>query len=320
MRELKTGAARIALGAAGSGADRLKVQLVPAGIYYSSKQTFRSAALVSFGDPIDVPSGEVDEAGEPLPPAVERLTLKIERGLAHVTVQAESHEAMELVERAERLFSSGTSLTVAEELELRRRFVEGYHYLREREPGVVDALRSSIDRFEAELNETGVDADELRLPERGTTPRFFRRALVFLLVTLPIAAVGFILSYPTYRLIRFLAQRFSRGEDELLATFKFVGAISLYPLTWIVEAMVLRRFSSVRLAVGVVLLAPFASYAAVWVFERIDHIVGRARALSLLVRGRAGYLDLLAQRKAIRARIVAVGEELGYGNKRPSKS
>jgi glycerol-3-phosphate O-acyltransferase / dihydroxyacetone phosphate acyltransferase len=312
MRELKTGAARIALGAAGSGPDGLKVQLVPAGIYYSSKQTFRSTALVSFGDPIDVPSGEIDDAGEPLPSAVDHLTLEIERGLARVTVQAESHEAMELVERAERLFSSGTSLTVADELELRRRFLEGYHYLRERDPGVVDMLRSSIEQFEAEVEEAGLDADELRIPARGATLRFVARALLFLLITLPIAFAGFMASYPTYRFIGFLARSFSRGEDEVIATFKFIGAISLYPLTWIVEALLVAHFWSNVAGLSLLVIAPAASYAAVWVFERIDHIVGRARAASHLFRSRVAYLRLVAQRKAIREQIIAVGTRLGY--------
>ena len=312
LRVLKTGAARIALGAAGSGRDRARVQLVPAGIYYSSKETFRSAALVSFGEPIDVPAGEVDDAGEPWPLAVERLTREVEEGLALVTLQAESHEAMDLVARAERLFSSGGQQTVAEELELRRRFTRGYHYLRQRDPSVVDALRSSIDQFEAELGAAGLDADELRLPVRGATLRFVGRALLFLLITLPIAAAGLIVSYPTYRFIGFLARRFSQGEDEVLATFKFIGAISLYPLTWIVEALLVRHLWSTAAAIWFFVVAPAASYAAVWVFERIDHIVGRARAVSQLLRSRTGYLRLVAQRKAIRERIVAVGEELGY--------
>jgi glycerol-3-phosphate O-acyltransferase/dihydroxyacetone phosphate acyltransferase len=311
LRVLKTGAARIALGAAAVAAEGMPVHVVPAGIYYSSKETFRSAALVSFGDPLAVPSsGTVDETGEPEPLAVERLTGEIERGLAGVTLQAESREAMDLVARAERIFSSGTPLVVADELRLRRRFVDGYHVLRERDPSAIDSLRSRIERFEAELAEAGLDPDELRLPARGSTLRFLGRALVFLLITVPIAAGGLLISYPTYRLIGFLARRFSRGEDELVATFKFIGAIALYPLTWIAEALVVRHFWSSALGIGFLVVAPAASYAAVWVFERIDHIVGRARAVSQLVRSRAGYFRLVAEKEAIRQKIIAVGKEL----------
>ena len=48
LQPLKTGAARIALGAASSGA-ALDLKIVPAGLYYTAKTTFRSGALLYFG-------------------------------------------------------------------------------------------------------------------------------------------------------------------------------------------------------------------------------------------------------------------------------
>src|ERR1041384_6895777 len=54
LRPLKTGTARIALGAAAALPERLVLQIVPAGLYYRAKQTFRSAALLHFGEPFPV--------------------------------------------------------------------------------------------------------------------------------------------------------------------------------------------------------------------------------------------------------------------------
>ena len=68
LRELKTGAARIALGAS------LRVSIVPTGLYYTAKQTFRSSALAYFGTPIAVEPEPVDANGEPNPQSVESLT------------------------------------------------------------------------------------------------------------------------------------------------------------------------------------------------------------------------------------------------------
>jgi len=61
LRELKTGAARIALGAG------IRISIVPTGLYYTAKQTFRSSALAYFGPPIDVEPEPVDADGEPNP-------------------------------------------------------------------------------------------------------------------------------------------------------------------------------------------------------------------------------------------------------------
>src|SRR2546426_7312084 len=49
LRPFKTGAARIALGAAAALSAAPPVRIVPAGLYYRAKRTFRSAALLYFG-------------------------------------------------------------------------------------------------------------------------------------------------------------------------------------------------------------------------------------------------------------------------------
>src|SRR5216117_1508859 len=54
LRPLKTGAARIALGAAAALAGPTPIRIVPAGLYYRAKRTFRSAALLHFGEPFAV--------------------------------------------------------------------------------------------------------------------------------------------------------------------------------------------------------------------------------------------------------------------------
>src|SRR5262245_4904605 len=72
LRPLKTGAARIALGAA-------PLSIVPAGLHYTDEHTFRSDALLSFGEPIEVAQMAADRgAGEPPADAVRALTARIE--------------------------------------------------------------------------------------------------------------------------------------------------------------------------------------------------------------------------------------------------
>src|ERR1051325_7653142 len=53
LKPLKTGAARIALAAVSSG-EEIKLQIVPAALYYTEKTSFRSSALLHFAKPIPV--------------------------------------------------------------------------------------------------------------------------------------------------------------------------------------------------------------------------------------------------------------------------
>ncbi len=279
LRELKTGAARIALGAS------IRIAIVPTGLYYTAKQTFRSAALAFFGAPIVVEPEPVDAEGEPNPQSVDRLTEKIDRALDDVTLQADSHAALEIIARAERIFSAGEEGDLARELELRRRFVAGYRFLSLRDPARLARLESQVIRMDAEVQPQG------RI-EAGTILR---------LVFLPIAIIGAVIHWPIYRLIGFIATRFARKEDELIATIKIVGGLVLYPLFWIGAAVFAGTFRAAY-AIAVVVALPLLGYVALVTLESFDEMIGHLRA--------ARHRDLEPQRKALREEILAVAAEI----------
>jgi glycerol-3-phosphate O-acyltransferase/dihydroxyacetone phosphate acyltransferase len=208
-----------------------------------------------------------------------------------------------LVGKAEDIFTANDDQPLAEELTLRRRFIDGYHYLRMRDPARLARLEAAIRQFEAELRRAKLNVHELRPHIDGG--RLFR-----VLVLLPLAIAGATISYPTYRLVGFLADRLSKGEQNVLATMKFLGALLLYPLTYLALAI----FAGVRwgwiycLAAG--LLLPFLGYIALWVFEAIDDVTGDVRALTHRLFRRYGHTRLLAQREAIRREMIAVAKEM----------
>lgn len=287
LRELKTGAARIAL-----GASLPDLAIVPVGIYYSAKGTFRSDVLVLFGAPLQIHAAET----------VDELTRDIERGLAAVTLQADSHAALELVEEAEDIFSERTG--VAGEFALRKQFVEGYHYLSEHDPQRLARLGSEVTRFAEELRRAKLEPHELVLRFRAST-------LVRVIVQLPVAAAGALLHYPTYRLVGFLAKRFARGETELMATIKFIGSLLLYPLTWIVYGVVAYHYFGVVAAIAALLLIPLLGFEAYRIFETADVLVGRLRAM----RRR----DLVAARESLRNEFLAVARDIIASPTNPSR-
>jgi glycerol-3-phosphate O-acyltransferase / dihydroxyacetone phosphate acyltransferase len=287
LRELKTGAARIAL-SAGVG----EVFIVPTGIYYTAKHVFRSAALVVFGEPLRVVSD-----GDTNPEEVDALTAAIDAGLDAVTVQADSHAALDLIGRAEDIVAGSYDQPLAEELILRRRFVEGYHYLRAHDPARLEKLQQAIVQFEAELRSARIDVHSLR-------PRLSVMRMLRVLVMLPLALIGAVVSYPTYRLIGLLAKRFSKGEGAVTATIKFLAALALYPLTYLAIAVGVGARWGWAAGVGAGVVLPFVAYLALRVFEDIDRVIGDVRGL---VTDRE---QLLAKRRAIREEILAVEREI----------
>jgi 1-acyl-sn-glycerol-3-phosphate acyltransferase len=297
LRALKTGTARIAL-----GANVPSLTVVPTGIYYTAKHVFRSSALVVFGEPLQVKPLVV--SGEPPSSEVEELTSAIDAGLDSVTLQADSHAALDLIARAEDIFTADDEQPLAQEFDLRRRFIEGYHYLRTHDPERLRRFEALIAQFEAELRRAKLDVHELRPDVDG-----WRIARV--LVLLPLAILGGIISYPTYRLVALLSRRFSKGEGNMIATVKFLAALAFYPLTYLAIAI----FVGVRFGwtwgVMTGLALPILGYIALYVSEEIDDVIGVTRAVVHRVFRRYGHTQLVTQREAIRDEMLNVAREMG---------
>ena len=100
--------------------------------------------------------------------------------------------------------------------------------MQQRQPERLRRLEMRMMRFEEELNQAGVDPEELSPP--GSTLRVFaaivRRLILFLLMLGP-ALIGTITHYPAYKLGGYLATRFSRDSDDVISTIKIISAMLL---------------------------------------------------------------------------------------------
>ncbi|MEO7502851.1 MAG: 1-acyl-sn-glycerol-3-phosphate acyltransferase [Gemmatimonadaceae bacterium] len=314
LRPIKTGAARIALGATSMSSDTRPLTIVPLGIYYTAKRIFRSSALLYFGEPISVAPATLKPSGEPAADAVRALTDRIEQALSDVTLQADEHEALALVARAEEVFSSeepASPDTLVDKFELRRRIMAGYTTLRTHAPERLAAISARITRYETELREAGLDQQTLK-PNAARGAHQTGEAvktLDLLILGLPLALIGAIFNYPAYRMVAFISTGLSRGDEGIVATIKVIAGALLFPLSWIIIAMAMGFFFGVAAGVAALVLAPLSGFVALLFFERIDHLRAAARAVAVSRFQSWGYLRLVAERNAIREEIMGLAAE-----------
>jgi glycerol-3-phosphate O-acyltransferase/dihydroxyacetone phosphate acyltransferase len=317
LRPLKTGTARIALGAAAALGRTTPVRIVPATLYYRAKQTFRSSALLFFGDPLTVPPMTLAPGAEPPVEPVRALTAQIAAALAALTLQAEHAEALSLVQRAQRIFSTqdeppDATPPLAAELEVRLRFAAGLPIALARWPDRFTAIRARVERYENTLRSAGLDPRHIT-PSYGVkrVARYVLQSGMVFLLLLPVALVGALIHYPAYRVVGYLATGATKRDEESLATAKVLGGMLLFPLTWGgVAALLWLRFG-VTTAMVALAVMPLLGFAALLFFERLDRTIGRARALGLFLFRRRAFLRLVAERRAIRSSIMALGRDVG---------
>ena len=337
---LKTGAARIALGAASAAAEarpsgrasqqsehalpdgrasarnQLDLKIVPAGLYYTAKTTFRSGALLYFGEPIGVSAVEPDERGEPPRERVRELSDRIAAALRSLTLNADRHEALAMVARAERIFSSeedDEEPSLERELRRRRRFVEAYAFHRQNSPERLEVLEKRIRQYEEELRQAGIEdprqLSAATVSEYARAPTILSRVALFALLS-PVAAAGALLHYPAYTLAGLLATKLSREYDDVLSTFKIAAALLLFPLTWAALAAAVYFLAGWWGVLAALVCAPLTGYVALRTREEFDRFVAGVRAALFFLRERSFFRRLLEERRLIRREILALGDEV----------
>lgn len=264
LAKLKTGAARMALGAQELAEHALGLAIVPVGLVYRSKRRFRSSVATWIGPAIpcaDLADLQRSDERE----AVRILTERISAGLRAVTLDLERWEQLPLLDLAERI-------DAAEHPDERGRvarlgaFAAGVRALRAEDPDAIDALTGRIVAFQGRLQRLGLAPEDLsarleRRYEPGVVAAFVLKGVAMLAVGFPLAALGTIFWYVPYRLAALLPRPFTRS-DSVVVTGRILAAIVIFPL-WLVLALVgIARATSPSLALVTLLVAPILGFIA----------------------------------------------------------
>jgi 1-acyl-sn-glycerol-3-phosphate acyltransferase len=316
---LKTGAARIALGAISVGEDERAqepaLRIIPVGLYYTSKTSFRSEALLRFGEYLEVSKVELDEDGQPPRDEVRRLSERIEAALREVTLNVEDDRELEVVNKAEQLFSSlyeGMDIesSITARFNFVRRFAAGRRRARTSAPASIDLLRQRIIEYEAELRSVGITPENLSLSNHSAW-YVFRHFLVrgiLLLMLLPWSVAGALVHLPAYLLCGLMARLYrTHGADDIASTVKILAAMLLMPLTWIVYTILAYTFWGWRAAVLAFPSVIVCGYAAMRSVEALYDMRGWFKAVLILLRRRGLFLRLLLERRSLHREIERLG-------------
>ena len=276
LQPLRTGAARIALGARHRGSRTVTV--VPVGLTFDDKQRFRSRLLLRVGEPI-VPDTEEDG-----PEAVRALTEEIDAAIRGVTLNVDSWQTARLVERAADVYASDPTRSMPgrsdldERFSLRHAFGEGYEEARHKQPERFESLEAMAQRYDGMLSALRLRDDQITADYPWSRAAgYVGYRLPVLLLRLPFALVGWLLNYLPYRLPG-LAASFVEEHGDQPATYKMLAGIFLFPIFWALEAGLAGWWWG-GLAAGVVAIgAPITGWIALRFFERNESFWNELRA------------------------------------------
>ena len=304
LAELKTGCARIALEAARRGAP---VRIVPVGMTYEAKDSFKSRVHVEVG-PALTAADWLEKPGEAPHDAARSLTAAIADALEAITLNLEKWEDLPILTTAEALYALGQG-EPAGQVERQKAFARGMAILRREQPERFEALKRKLASFQRRLSLVHVAPHELTFRYRPATVAWFAVRNVLWLVGLPVWLAGMALFVVPYWIPVALVKA-TKVEKDTESTVKVLTLMLLAPLWW--ALLTVLAWLSLGAAWGVatlVLVPPLALFTRTY-FERRGAALRDARVFFVL--GRRAWLKraLLAEGDVLARDVVQVAEEL----------
>ena len=228
LRPIKTGTARIALGAAKENDYNLNVKILPVGLNYTKSSKFRSELFIQFDRPIES-KDYFKEHQEFDKKAVKTLTNQIEVRIKNLIVDTDEYES--LVEKVESLYRNEMPFEAEEEskfseVKFSQDIVTGIKYFQKNDPILFHQVKTKIDDYFLTLEEVGVSDKSFQNKENLNSLRLYSlKTILILFLGFPIWLFGFINSFIPYKLPRIIALKISDSTAFYGALLMGLGTI-----------------------------------------------------------------------------------------------
>lgn len=285
LAPLKTGAARMLLSAP------CPVRLVPAGLVYGQRETFRHSALLRIGAPIDYE----DLRGEgATPDRVDALTDRIREALVPLTLHGPDDAAARLAERLGWLLAEGPRERAGlEPLRARVRLLADR--LRTCDDAVRREIEARVDAVTDALARAGLRPDQLGFHYSSDVVAGWLPGFVARLALAPLVFSVGLAYWPVYRLTGWLIGRLTLDLD-VQATYKFLLGLVLFPV-WMIATIVAAGVIAGGWGVLAAIVGAVVAFAAMPLAERVGEDVQAIRGF--LRRDDAGLQALVKEREAL---------------------
>lgn len=312
MIPLKTGAARIALGAAAD--DNIAgVSIVPIGLVYDDKGRFRSQAAIHIGYPIEVDDW-VERYRADSPAAVRGLTDVLTHRLHDLTLNHASWEEAAVIDRAAAITVLGDrdigsrEPVFAERSALSRALAAAIESTGGEAGEPFQRLADAVEAYRRDLALLGIDNPRAvpRLHPGWIRLRIARLA-VGSVILMPFAIVGMALNGAIVPAVKLVNARVNHPAWK--TTAKGLTGFVLLPTMWATETTIVYRRFGGKAAAAVAAAGPIGAMA--WIAWRVRWLRWRRTAASLewFRRPDAALAAARTSREAVLAEVTAlVGE------------
>ena len=238
VQKLKTGTARIALGAEAEAGWDLGVQIVPVGLNFESVNRFRSRVLIRFGPSLLPGEYRAQYEADPVAAGV-TLTTDLQTSLQLQVVNVKESESEQLVRdieeiyRAELMCRSEVNIPGRTDFQksqtVSREFGRALDYFQATNPEVLWGLSRRLRRYNAMCKVMKLKDNMLRDEQGPGMRKEMGRIVGMGLAGLPWAVLGLLGNYLPYKLTDLVTRRVAADRTKIHFTQFILGSLLFIP-------------------------------------------------------------------------------------------
>ncbi len=307
IKKIKTGTARICLGAEAENNFMLDIKIVTIGLNFSNPHKFQSDLFVNIGEPIRVSDYyEIYKADNFK--AVEELTDGIRKNIESQVVAIQDAETDKLVGNIEQIYKSQLISEVADtnnemekDFNTTKSISESVHYFLLKDPGRLKKLKDEIDLYLNQIERLSLNDSIIKRMGKGQSSLYLDALIssVYLFLGFPFFVFGLINNYFPFRIPFWLSGYISK-RPELYGSI----AISLGTLTFLLfyslQIFLFNLWANdwfLALLYGILL--PVSGQFAFYYHKRFITIRGNWKVFSLFYKKATLITSLISKREAI---------------------
>jgi glycerol-3-phosphate O-acyltransferase / dihydroxyacetone phosphate acyltransferase len=312
VQRIKTGAARIALEyearrASGEASGGEPLALVPVGLTFEARKSFRGRVLVAFGEPVPLAPYSAEYADNPLK-AVDALTTSVQVAMEAQVVNVRRLDWAALIRAVEDLYRGelvrelheerGLALRQIDTIRLSRAIAEAAQHFAEREPERVEALWQRIQGYRGLLWEYHVRDEAVRA--RLARPRLGARLQhgSWAGLGFPLFLYGATVNGLPYFVPRLISHRYARKETDY-ATTRLLASVVAIPLFWGLETWLVWHVAGALWALAFALSLPLSGLFAYRYLGGLGRLRGQIRFGTMALLRRQAASRLLDARREV---------------------
>jgi hypothetical protein len=322
LKEVKSGAARMALELEARHHGNLGLQIVPAGLTYSAKEIYRSDALVNFGEPLRV-TDYLEGYGEHRKECIHKLTAELERQIQALILHLPQLEQASIVEGVKRLYLDRLQLANrevqgplsprAEELQLSQRIAAAVAKVFASQPVRAATFGNKLAYYERWLKRLSMADEHLSAGERRR--QWLWRTVaeaVLALIAAPLALYGWLHRLLPALLVTWAIHRFTEAgkRKAQTSTVSVVAGMVIFVFCYACYIWVFSWFFGSWAALWYALTLPLASLIAYYYMREVRQLASSAHDLMVLLRAPLAAERLKALRRELIEEIEAVRKEI----------